>query len=350
MARPKLDADMETDDVDDDDLAWGDEAEPDEDEPTAEEIEQINAALDEQFPSFEPFMGPSYALTKSETEQLARLEQTIESGLKTFVDVGTALMVVRDRKLYRVDYKTFEAYCRGRWGMGRSRVYQMIDAAMVVDNLKMSTMVDILPDNERQARELAKLEPSQQVEAWNDAVEDSGGKPTAADVQRAVLPFAKQVIAERKPIEPVRKATLAPAPEPVKPTYLEPEPKPSVDRVELTLRAPSGEVVVSTKEEPKPKLSHHEMVMRDIDHYDATARAEILGDTAAEPEPTTPAQSVPVSTRRSDDVWAESTVMIALRVGLADKLLRCVQRSSLLYLSPSEHDELKAILEAAVTP
>lgn len=132
-------------------------------------------------------------LSKPEAAQLAILEQTIERGLKIFVDVGTALMVVRDSKLYRQGYSTFEDYCRVRWNMGKSRVYQMIDAAIVVENLKSSTNGGLLPDTERQARPLAQLEPEQQREAWDKAIEISpNGKPTAAIVQRVIDEYEQQ--------------------------------------------------------------------------------------------------------------------------------------------------------------
>ncbi len=60
------------------------------------------------------------ALTSSEATRLAELEEQISSGLATFVAVGQALLEVRDRRLYRQTHATFEAYCRERWGIGRS--------------------------------------------------------------------------------------------------------------------------------------------------------------------------------------------------------------------------------------
>jgi ParB family chromosome partitioning protein len=132
------------------------------------------------------FVRANNDLTVAEQYQLSVLEETIERGLKTFVDVGTALMVVRDSKLYRHGHSTFEDYCRVRWNMGKSRVYQMIDAAIVVENLQESTMVE-LPTSERQARPLAQLEPEQQREAWRKVVDTApGGRVTAAHVQSVV--------------------------------------------------------------------------------------------------------------------------------------------------------------------
>jgi hypothetical protein len=125
------------------------------------------------------------SMTGVELGELARLEAVIEHGLQTFVEVGQALLKIRDGRLYR-PYPTFEEYCRERWGWSRQRSHQLIEAATVVGNL--STMVDIpLPVTERQARELSGLEPKEQREAWQLAVEQSEtGQPTASEVRMAV--------------------------------------------------------------------------------------------------------------------------------------------------------------------
>jgi hypothetical protein len=98
----------------------------------------------------------------AESRTLQQLEAVIESGLRTFVEVGVALMEIRERRLYREQgFTTFEDYCLERWKMSRPRAYQLMEAAYVVGNL--STIVD-KPKNEAQARELAPLSPEQQRE------------------------------------------------------------------------------------------------------------------------------------------------------------------------------------------
>lgn len=126
------------------------------------------------------------ALTTGEATQLAELETVIERGLKTFVEVGNALLEIRDKRLYRAEYATFEAYCRQRWGLRQSRAYQLLDAAEVVGNLKSSTIVE-LPANEAQVRPLAKLTPAEQRQAWEKAVETApNGKITAAHIEQTI--------------------------------------------------------------------------------------------------------------------------------------------------------------------
>ena len=78
-------------------------------------------------------------LTVEDARELGCCETVIERGLGAFVEVGNALQVIRDKRLYRAEYGTFEAYCRERWGVSRPRAYQMVEASSVVENL--STML-----------------------------------------------------------------------------------------------------------------------------------------------------------------------------------------------------------------
>lgn len=122
----------------------------------------------------------SAALTPIELDHLATHEATIERGRQTFVDVGNALLAIRDGRLYRDGHTTFEDYCRARWQMDRSRAYQFISAASVMETL--STDVDILPPAyEVQARQLSPLrnDPETLKQVWNEAVERSNGQPSA---------------------------------------------------------------------------------------------------------------------------------------------------------------------------
>lgn len=95
------------------------------------------------------------------TRRLAELEEVVERGLSTFVEVGNALMEIRDARLYRATHPTFEAYCRERWGFSRSHGYRLIRAAELAE---LSPTGDIR--NERQARailEPARLDPGRKV-------------------------------------------------------------------------------------------------------------------------------------------------------------------------------------------
>jgi hypothetical protein len=148
------------------------------------------------------------ALTVPERDELAQCEAVIERGLANFMEVGQALLVVRDKKLYRLSHKTFAEYCSDRWQLGRAYAYQAMAAAEVTRNL--SAIADILPTNEAQARPLAKLSAEQQVPAWDRAVEIAGGnQPTAAQVAEAV----EEVRPTKRQVPVVD--TFAPEPDPI---------------------------------------------------------------------------------------------------------------------------------------
>lgn len=126
-------------------------------------------------------------LTVVEQSELDRNEAVIQQGLRTFVDVGNALAEIRDGRLYRQDYGTFEDYCRDRWGMVASRARQLIAAAEIVGGIGSVTNVTLLPATESQARPLARLEPDEQIAVWQQAIETApNGKVTAAHVTAVV--------------------------------------------------------------------------------------------------------------------------------------------------------------------
>lgn len=119
-----------------------------------------------------------------EAFRLAELEEVIERGLSSFIEVGEALIEVQERRLYR-RFGTFEEYCRDRWGFSRPRAYQLMQAA------EMSTKVDTAIEREAHARELAPL--SDDPEALNAAAaaaretaESEGRAPIARDYREAV--------------------------------------------------------------------------------------------------------------------------------------------------------------------
>ena len=74
-------------------------------------------------------------LAIQEVADLEQHEAVIERGLKTFVDVGNALMAIRDGRLYREQHATFEDYCHGRWGMNRGHANRLIRASGMMGSL-----------------------------------------------------------------------------------------------------------------------------------------------------------------------------------------------------------------------
>lgn len=93
------------------------------------------------------------AMTPAAKRHLKALEGRIERGIRTFVEVGLALLEIRDKQLFRLTHTSFEAYCGDRWGMDRQRAYQLMTSAEVVQVLPPNSGIV----NEAQARELVPL-------------------------------------------------------------------------------------------------------------------------------------------------------------------------------------------------
>lgn len=145
----------------------------------ADDIEQPMAQ------SLVPIEVTEGELTLEEERDRLHLERKVE---RAFYEAGIALMELRDRKLYRSTHKTFEEYCRERFGYNRSRSYQFIDAATVVDNLqKCPQIVDIFPTAESQVRPLVPLEPDLQQEAWVLSVEAASGKVPSGRIVKDIV-------------------------------------------------------------------------------------------------------------------------------------------------------------------
>jgi hypothetical protein len=126
-------------------------------------------------------------ITMEESSRLVELEKQIKRGLDTFVEVGEALLEIRDSRLYRIEHGTFEEYCRDKWGMSKPYAIQMIAASKVAKNLE-TVAIATKPTTESQARPLTTLPADKQPEAWSRAVEIAGGdQPTAKQVQAAVF-------------------------------------------------------------------------------------------------------------------------------------------------------------------
>lgn len=101
-----------------------------------------------------------------------------------------ALAEIRDKRLYRKWFSSFEEYCQDRLGHGRNYINRQIVAVGIIERIEQQ-LVPIgtnlpIPQTESQVRPLAQLPPEEQAGAWMAAVERSGGKPTAKVVEQVV--------------------------------------------------------------------------------------------------------------------------------------------------------------------
>jgi len=154
------------------------------------------------------------ALSIEEKAQLNRLEGVIHRGIKTFREVGEALLTIRDERLYREDYVSFTSYCAQRWKMTGTHAHRLIQAHQVMEELEedlshdhevspkgatlgswsegepvalTSTPPPALPTRETQVRTLGKIPREERADVWRDAVDRSrDGDPSGSEVEQAV--------------------------------------------------------------------------------------------------------------------------------------------------------------------
>jgi hypothetical protein len=122
------------------------------------------------------------ALTVIEHDNLVELENVIQKNLTAFYEVGFALMQIRDNRLYREIYGTFEEYCKEKWGMERRHAYRLIDGYKVSENVSDRTQ------KEYTLRPLTRIkDPDEQREVYQRAVEIApDGKVTARHIEEVV--------------------------------------------------------------------------------------------------------------------------------------------------------------------
>lgn len=102
-------------------------------------------------------------------QELGSLESIIAEGLQTFVEVGTALAVIRDKELYRLrGYDTFAGYCTETWNLNQNQVAARIEANEAVAFLLESGIA--APTKQSHALVLARIdEPALRAIAWQEA-------------------------------------------------------------------------------------------------------------------------------------------------------------------------------------
>lgn len=99
-------------------------------------------------------------LSASDRADLSRLERIIDRGHETLREVSLAILEIRDRRLYRSEFYTFDSYCRQRWGFSRRYANQLCEAAQLILECERDGIPP--PTCERQARRIlnARKKPS----------------------------------------------------------------------------------------------------------------------------------------------------------------------------------------------
>lgn len=135
--------------------------------------------------------APEAPLSGTEARDFKRLDGVVVRGLESLVEAAQALEEIRNRRLYRAEFPTFEEYCQTRLDVSRQYANRLIRAGQA--RLEMETFVSKermpidLPTREAVLHELARLEGGEaMVQAYEEASLDREDPPHAADVKEVV--------------------------------------------------------------------------------------------------------------------------------------------------------------------
>jgi len=129
-------------------------------------------------------MTATTAISNIERADYERHKATIRDGLQTFVEGGLALADIHERKLYRHEYETFEAFIVTEYGNTRQWAYQIMTTADIAKRL--STVVDT-PVSQNFIREVKRVPEQHRETVAQMAVGKAKAEsraPTGGDVKR----------------------------------------------------------------------------------------------------------------------------------------------------------------------
>jgi hypothetical protein len=144
-------------------------------------------------------------LTPGEQKELEQLEMVVKKGWSTFLDVGSALLTISEKRLYRDKYDTFEEFFKEELGLSRTYCYNLMGSAKVNDQISSIEDIRLKPLTESQFRELISVPEEKRAEAWRGALKLAGDKPvTAKIVHQAAAKFKPKKISS--PVVAAKKA------------------------------------------------------------------------------------------------------------------------------------------------
>jgi hypothetical protein len=138
-------------------------------------------------------------LAEEKVDRRNYLEDVIERGMQTFMEVGQALKEIKDKKLWKPEYASFDDYSYQRWDWTPRRSNMMIRAVETVKILGPP-----FPANEAICRELAKVieqDPELGRAAWAAFISENPN-PTAKETKAFLRNFLREEPSARPAPQP----------------------------------------------------------------------------------------------------------------------------------------------------
>lgn len=175
---------------------------------------------------------PVTKLNELEVSRLAELEATVRRTKDAFMECFMAMAEVRESRLYREKFKTFEEWGKATFGFTRCHTLRLADSGAVLKNLHGKCIqLDTFSVNENQLRPLVKVyrnNPEQLQIIWDkvEARVKAGEKRTGK--------LVSEVVAESdgKETKPKQKKDITQRIEDLSKEYIRSEMK-DVDRTDM---------------------------------------------------------------------------------------------------------------------
>lgn len=113
---------------------------------------------------FRRLTQPAAEVSVDVSRELASQEARIAAGLSAFVEVGDALLKIKEAKLYRQNYPSWETYLQNRWGMSDSQSTRLISASQICREIAGAGVTP--PAIESHARELRSVPEGERAKVW----------------------------------------------------------------------------------------------------------------------------------------------------------------------------------------
>jgi hypothetical protein len=139
------------------------------------------------------------ALSPDEATELQRCEEQVKTHLRSYFEAAKALKTIHDRRLYRSDYSSWEAYVEDRLGMQRAYAHRLVRSANYIEVVLLPLGNVPLPENESQVRPITVLPPDKARKAWKEVAKKAkASKLTAKLVSRVVTEMFPREAAKQK--------------------------------------------------------------------------------------------------------------------------------------------------------
>jgi hypothetical protein len=129
-------------------------------------------------------------MMSSSTREARDLTDRIKTAVN---DLAELLWSAHEGKAWKsLGYSSWQTYCNVEFRLSKQRAFQLMHFVEIRQTITAKSQPGLTPQNEKQTRPLARIEPEQQPVVWEAAVELANGQqPTSRQVELSVANFTQ---------------------------------------------------------------------------------------------------------------------------------------------------------------